>query len=421
MKKISFLGACGEVGASGILVDTEKEKILIDYGLKLQEKPLKYPKEIDEKLNAVIISHAHLDHMGAIPSLYSKGQIFPCIGQEITKDFSKILWKDSIKIAKNENEELKFTEKDVKKALKKYQISTYRKTFKIGKARITTFDAGHIPGSAMVMIENSGKKVLYSGDFNDQDTRLINGCDLEIPNVDILIIESTYADKEHPNRKNEERRILESIYETLENDGIAIIASFAISRAQEILLVLEKYGIKVPVYIDGMAEDSTKIINKYPNLQKEYNSVKNAISKMGVKFIEHPNQRKKVLKKSCIIITPSGMLTGGSVVYYIKKLHKREDCSLILTGFQVPGTEGYNLLKTGRYTNEEIDVKLNMNVKKFDFSAHASRRGLLKLIETTAPKRVFCIHGEHTEKFAKELESMGYDASSPKLGEIFNL
>ncbi len=393
----------------------------MDYGVKIEKKPIEYPEEIQGKINSILLTHAHLDHCGGIPYLFHQSQTCPVIGQEINRPLSRMLLFDSIKIAKYEGEKCRFGDHDVSRSLKKYQPVNYRKPFKIGKTTITSFDAGHIPGSSMFFLETDGKKILYTGDFNTEDTRLIGGCDWEIPSPDVLITECTYGGKEHPDRRNEERKFIEMVRETIANDGVAVVPCFAIARSQEVLLILDNYGIKAPVYVDGMTQKATNIINKYPHLLKEYNSVKNAMKAMNVKFVEHPAQRKKIVKKPCVVVTTSGMLSGGAVVYYLKKLYDREDCSLILTGFQVPDSEGDKLLRTGRYVYGELDLKVNMHVKKFDFSAHASNSDLIDFIEKMNAKKVFCVHGDNTKGFAKELCSRGMDAVAPCRREEFEV
>ncbi len=421
MTKLSFLGGVKEVGRSANLVDTGTEKILLDYGLKLETRPVQYPKPVNTKLNAMLLSHAHLDHCGAVPALFHEKQKCPIFGLEISRLFSKLLWHDSLKIARYEKEKLRYSEKDIETALKKFFPIKYREPFKIGKTTVTAFDAGHIPGSVMFLLEKNGKTILYTGDFNTSDTRLVAGADMDIPHVDALIIESTYAGREQPNRQEQELKLIENVKNTLVNNGIAIIPCFAISRAQEILLVLDEYGINSPIYMDGMAQKATDIINQYPNLQNEYNAVKNAMVRTDIKFVDRSVKRKKIIKQPCVIITTSGMLSGGAVVYYIKKLFDRDDCSLLLTGFQVPGTEGDNLLKTGRYVNEDLDLPVEMNVKKFNFSSHADRSELFDFVKKVNPKQVFCVHGDGTKDFAEELRQDGFDAVAPSGNEVFEV
>lgn len=418
--RLSFLGGCQEVGRSAVLVDAGAEKFILDYGVKINVKPTEYPKEVNTKLNGIMITHTHLDHCGAVPILYRQRQNCPLFGLEITRSLSRMLMYDSYKISKYESEEEKFSKRDISSAIKHFKVVEYRKPFKVGNTRVTFFDAGHIPGSAFILLEAQNKRILYTGDFNLSDTRLIKGADLDIPEVDILITESTYSDREHPDRVKEERKMVETIRETLERDGIALISCFAIARSQETLLVFDEYELEYPIYMDGMSKKATRIINSHPELQREYNCVEKALKRLDVKFITNPSIRKKILKKPCIIVTTSGMLTGGPIAHYIEKIYDREDCTLILTGFQVPGTEGAVLLETGHYIHQDLDLPVKMSVRKFDFSSHAPRSDLFRFVKHVNPGKVFCIHGDNTQRFAQELrEDYGFDTLAPKDDKIY--
>ncbi|MCS7135182.1 MAG: MBL fold metallo-hydrolase, partial [Candidatus Aenigmarchaeota archaeon] len=326
---------------------------------------------------------------------------------------TQLLLLDTLKIAKQEKYFLGFDEEDVKRVLKDFRPIDYKESIEIGETTITPYDAGHIPGSCMFFID-SEHTLLYTGDFKLSDTRLVKGAELP-KEADILITESTYADREHPKREKEEKRFVEFINETLSNDGVVLLPSFAVSRSQEILLILDKYGINATIYMDGMAVTATEIINAYPELQKDYNSLKKALQRLDVRYVE-PYQRKRIVKRPCIIIAGSGMLEGGTVLEYLKRIYNRENSSVAFTGFQVPGTAGYELLKTGRINLNGSELKVKARVKKFDFSSHASRGELFKLIEKANPKKIFCIHGDKTEEFAQQIRDMGFDAVSPETG-----
>lgn len=413
---ITFLGASKEVGRSGILVDIGTEKFVLDYGTKVDGKPARYPKKVDVKLDGILLSHAHLDHIGAVPILYKQGQKCYNYGLQITKAFTRMLLKDSLKIARAEGFDPPFMERDISATLKHFKAVEYNKEFNIGNTKITFIDAGHIPGSAMIKLEANGQTLLYTGDFNISSTRLLKGLDLEeIENIDILIIESTYAKKEHADRRKEEMKFIDCIKSTLANDGIAIVASFAVARTQELLLILDHYDIKCPIYIDGMGQKTTEIIDDYPHLQRDYNEVEKAINRLNVKFVEHASNRKKIIKKPCIILTTSGMLSGGPFVWYIKKLYNKPECSVLLTGYQVSQTEGDILIQTGRYIHDNLNLDVKMSINKFDFSAHASHSQMIRLIKRINPRRIFCIHGDNTEKFAEELRQQGFVAEAAEL------
>ena len=420
MTRLSFLGGVGEVGRSAVLVDTGSEKMLLDYGVKLNVKPTQYPKKVNVKLNGILLTHAHLDHSGSIPILYHQGQKCPFYALEINKPLSRMLLFDSWKISRYEGESERYTKRDIRTTIRHFKPVEYKKPFRIGKTKVTFLDAGHIPGSAMILLETNKKTILYTGDFNLSDTRLIRGADIDLSNVDVLITESTYSDREHPDRFKEERRMIEIIEETIANNGIALVSCFAIARTQEILLVLDEYEVKENIYIDGMSKKATRVIDSHPELQREYNQVKRVLDRLSVKFITNPSIRKKAIKNPSVIVTTSGMLTGGPVAHYIEKLYDKEACTLMLTGFQVPGTEGALLLKTGRYIHGDLDLKLRMSVRKLDFSSHASRTELFKFVRQVNPEKVFCVHGDNTVRFATELRNdYGFDAVSPKDERIF--
>ncbi len=419
MVQISFHGAMASVGCSSVIVDTGVEKIVLDFGTKIQEVPPIFPIPVNTKVDAIIPTHAHLDHSGAVPVFNAQKNGCRVFAPNVTKQLSELLWLDSIKISREEGVTLPFTAKDVSETLSRFVNTSFRKPFKIKKTNATLFNAGHIPGSSMPYID-SDKKILYTGDYKIAETRLMQGADIDLPDVDVLITESTYCDREHPDRKGQEKELIKIVRSTIANDGVALISGFAVGRIDELLLVLDAYGIDFPVYIDGMAKKAMTIINQNRNFIKESKSLDKALAQ--VEYIKDQKMRKKVIKNPCAILTTSGMLSGGPVMWYMSQLHDKRNSSLTLTGFQVEGTPGKTLLETGRYINEEIDVEVKMPVRKLDFSSHLGRTDLFQFINKLNPEKVFCVHGEHTENFAQELKEKGYDAIAPLANDrIFNL
>lgn len=169
-----------------------------------------------------------------------------------------------------------------------------------------------------------------------------------------------------------------------------------------------------------MAKKAITIINQHKSLLKESKSLDRALEK--VEYVTSGRMRKRIVRNPCVILTTSGMLQGGPVVHYLKKLYNRENCSLVLTGFQVEGTAGKTLLETGRYITKELNLDVKMVVKRLDFSSHLGKSELFKFIEKVNPEKVFCVHGEHTEEFAQELREKGWDAIAPLANNrIFNI
>jgi len=420
MIQLNFLGALNTVGASGVLVDTGVEKILMDYGTKIQETPPKFPIPVHGKVDAILASHTHLDHIGGIPIFYAGGNGCPVYAINVTKPLSELLLLDSIKISRDEGIELPFTKKDVKATINNFIPINYRSPFKIHKTVVTAFDAGHIPGSCQFFLDFHEKTLLYTGDLKTTDTRLLEKADSDLPKVDILITESTYADREHPDRKKQEKEMVGIIRDTLAVDGVCVIAGFAVGRIDELLLILDHFGIDYPVFIDGMAKKAITIINQHRNLLKEPNSLDKALKK--AEYVSGERMRKKIIREPCVILSTSGMLSGGPIVWYLKRLYDKKNCSLILTSYQVENTPGKILLETGRFTTKEFDLELEMFVRRLDFSSHCGRSELFEFIEKVNPEKIFCIHGDHTEEFATELRQKGFDAIAPIANNrIFNV
>jgi putative mRNA 3-end processing factor len=431
--KLHCLGAGQEVGRSALLLKG-KDNILLDYGLKLNpttqvkadmELPAKteHPRPVKEELTGIVLSHAHLDHSGAIPSLYKNANA-PLFLTEATLELSNLLWKDTLKIAKLTGEDCGFKPQQVDDTNNSAFYIDYRVPVQISpNTKITFFDAGHIVGSVMTLVEMDHKKILYTGDFRATESQMFKGYDRKLPQVDVLITETTYADAPHKNRKEQEKLLIDEIKETLDNRGIIILPAFAIERSQELVSILDKYNIKVPVYLDGMAKKATTIFAQYPNQFVEYARFKKAVDR--IEFIKNQKKREKIVSANtpCIIITTAGMLEGGPVLGYIRDLGDDPRNKIILTGYQVEGTNGRRLFDKGKLY---IDGKIyapRAKVTKHSFSAHADKLELLELIKKTNPKKVICIHGDKdvTFDFKNELKKLGITAENPAVGDILDL
>ena len=433
--KLECLGAGQEVGRSALLLKG-KENILLDYGLKLNPassdvdpegdvflSKTEYPKKIKDPLHAIILSHAHLDHSGAIPYLYKQSLQTPLFLTPPTLDLSNLLWEDTIKIAKITGNDAGFKPQDIITANDSAYYLDYKKQIQITpNTKVTFYDAGHVVGSVISVVEQENQKVMYTGDFRGSESQMFRGYDKKLPAVDYLITETTYGVENHRDRKEQEKLFTTEILETLENGGSIILPAFAIERSQELISILAKYKINnVPIYLDGMSKKATMIFSQYPEFFTDFKSFKKAVEK--VEFVKNRKKRDKVINKQCIIISTAGMLEGGPALGYIKELGADPKNRIILSGYQVKETNGYRLEQTGKLLIDGKSYQPRAKVTKHSFSAHAGRDEILDLIKRVNPRKVICVHGDKkvTNDFKEELKRMGIDAVNPQNGETVEL
>ena len=408
------LGAVDEVGRSAFLLEAEGKRVLLDYGIKLQPKqrPL-FPPEVG-RVDAVLLTHTHLDHSGALPTLCHGNGCPPVYGIDVTRDFMELLLYDSIKVAKRRGYPLHFNSADVKRVLGKFRPVEYGVTFRLGPLEITPFDAGHIPGSAMYLIKADGSSLLYTGDYNLKETRLCAGADTNLPEVDVLITETTYSDREHPKRKGQELLLKEVVSDTLRRGGLALVAGFAIARLNEVAMALQARGQSQRAYLDGMARACSEIIQSYPHRLRDPDEF--GFSLRHLAAVEHWKDRGGLAKGPNVVLTTSGMLEGGPAHFYIDKRKTDPVSSITLTGYQIDGTEGRRLLNEGEMFIDGQKSPIDMRVSQLDFSSHVGRTDLRNFVELISPSTVVPVHGESPEKFGSELKArMDVEVILPEL------
>jgi len=388
---ITGLGGCQEVGRSSFLLDFG-EKILFDNGVKLTPDKTEYPLPVKTNLDAVVISHAHLDHSGNLPHLFVDSN-FRCYMTPPTLEIAKMLWFDSLKIAGLEGMEPEWDKGEIEKT-EHYTFPTgYRRILDITKnSSLEFFDAGHIVGSAMTKVSFKGKTFLYTGDFKKDETRLFKGADLKTGSIDYLVIEATYGDRNHPPRKEVERLFVEEVQDTIDRGGWALVPAFAVGRSQEIIDILSEYKINAPIYLDGMCQKAARITLSFPKYLKDHKFLKKALS--NAIWVQRESFRKKALKQPSVIVTTAGMLQGGPALNYLKTLYKDNSSSVLLTGYQVEETPGRQLMETKRINIDGQGLEVKGKVEKFDFSAHASQQEMLDSIKKWSPEKVFLVHGD---------------------------
>ncbi|MFH0926960.1 MAG: MBL fold metallo-hydrolase [Candidatus Micrarchaeota archaeon] len=412
--KLDILGAGHEVGRSCFVVNTDK-KIMLDCGLKIhnKEKPQLYPMPPAHGVDACVISHAHLDHIGFLPSLFDhyNPQVISTLP---TKEIGELLLLDSAKIIIEEYGTLPYRRSSHKDAMEAFRTFGYGQKIPVGQTDITLNNAGHVPGSASVLLEHKEKRILYSGDFRLSDTQMHNRAHVE-KDVDLLIVESTYANRDHPNRKDLEVQLAEMARETIENGGSLLLPAFAVGRTQELLSVLKSQAPDLPVWVDGMGVEASKIVSHYGAYIRDVKAFRKYLEQ--VNFVTGRRDRQKVLSQPSVIISTAGMLQGGPAMQYLLSLNKNSQC--IFSGYCVEGTNGHNLLNYGYVEKEGERFVPGVPISYLDFSAHAGRTELFDYVKGVNPKKVVCVHGDEKiiDGFVEELKLEGFDASGPVAGD----
>lgn len=419
--KVSILGAAKEVGRSAFLVNSDHTSILMDYGVLIKREPI-FPMHVKPKdIDAVVITHAHLDHSGFVPSLFlSESAEIQVYGTLPTFELSELLIEDMIKIS---GFYLPFEYIDLMAMLKHSKNLQYREPHMVNDFKITLHESGHIIGGATVIVEHEGKRLFYTGDINTRGSKLLRPADLDFDEVDLMIIESTYSQAEQMPREQSEKELLHYAYEVVERGGTLFIPAFSVERAQEIATVLKTYNFPYKVAMDGMALKANEIMMRHPTFLRNADIFKKSIAES--EWIRGWNRRKTVVKEPCVIISPAGMLVGGSAVFYMQQIAKSDRNGIALVSFQGEGTPGRALLEK-RITIFDGKVrKCLADVKRFEFSGHNSRSELFEILDRLkgSPK-VLTVHGDESScsKFAEEIkEKYGYDARAPDVGEIIEI
>ncbi len=426
--KIHVLGAGREVGRSLMLLESEGKKIALDAGIKVKDQDMEVtglPKLPEStRVDAAIISHAHLDHSGFSPELNRRYNT-PFFMTMPTQGLVDLLVKDAKKI----DPDLPYGREDIDGMFRKTVTIPYEMEHSIGNVKFSLHDAGHIPGSAMVDIKANKKRLFYTGDFKVNETQLLSGIKQPEGHVDVLIIESTYAKRYHPPRKETEKRIIDSIKKTLKRGGHVLFPTFAVGRTQELAMVLAEHHINAPIFIDGMGKTATEITLNYPRYLKNPGKLKNAFENLK----QVGKDKKAAIKEPSIIIATSGMLEGGPAISYLLTLNdlKRQedvDSAVIFTGYCVEGTGGWLLqnkqvcrLKPRKEGGKVKMIPINLEVKYEPLSAHAGRSELFSFIEKMNPAKIICVHGDDCEGFANELQENGFKAIAPQIGESITI
>lgn len=426
--RLTALGGFREVGRSCILMQTRDSNILLDVGLNVGNPIDRFPFfEVPEfsirDLDAVIISHAHLDHCGLVPFLYKYGYRGPVYCTLPTRNLSTMLQLDFIQICEKEGNPPPYSKRDVKQTvLHTIPLSWGKVTDIAPDIKLTLHNSGHILGSSMIHLHfgKGGYNFVYTGDFKFQKTRLLEKANVKFPRVESLLIESTYGGPQDriPSRQESERELRQILNTTLKRGGKVLIPVLAVGRAQELIIVLEEYvskGLidKVPIFLDGLISEATAIHTANPDFlssdlkEKILHQGKNPFLSDYFSTVSSQDERLDIVQGGpCIILATSGMLIGGPSVQYLRALAEDSNNSLIFVSYQVQRTLGSRLQK-GFREFQYVDAKgrtqlVKVNLKIFTlegFSGHSSRSQISQFLRRIQPrpKLVIVNHGEESK------------------------
>jgi metallo-beta-lactamase family protein len=445
--KITFLGAAQTVTGSRHLVETTDAKILLDCGMFQGFKPLRDrnwkpfsvpPSEID----AVVLSHAHLDHSGWLPVLVREGFKGPVYASTATRDLTELLLLDSAHLQEEDARRANrggwtrhtpakplYTVKDAERAISRIIPMAPGKTTWINKVCLELAPSGHLLGATIIILTADGKKLVFSGDLGRNDDLMMPPPSL-ISEADVLLIESTYGNRLHQS-DNFQSRFGEIIRETLKRKGTILLPAFAVGRAQTLMLLLRRLKTlgeipaHLPVYLDSpMATRATAIYLRHRKLLKiSANEAKESTE--GVTFIATPKESLALVRSDQpkVIISASGMATGGRVLSHLVKIAPNPRHSIVVAGYQVPGTRGATLVSGAKVVKIYGQyVEINAQVTQLEgFSGHADAQGLMNWMKAfqRPPSHTFIVHGEPDASDALRMrikDELGWSVSSPEQG-----
>ncbi|GHO89291.1 MBL fold metallo-hydrolase [Dictyobacter formicarum] len=424
--ELTFLGGASEVGGSSTLLRVAGHYLLIDGGMRpaARDGQARVPDLAlldDHPPEALLITHAHIDHTGSLPLIASLYPHIPIYATESTRVLTEILLRDSVRIMEQEGlkpdgETPLYNVEQVDALLGRIQPIGFRQVFTpipaAPEIRVFYLPAGHILGAGMLYFVTPEGTLLHTGDISVTDQRTIKGVNIaSLPTADIMICEGTYGNRAHSSRREEERKFAEAVQSTVARNGRVLCPAFAVGRAQEIVLILKSYRASghispVPIYLDGMVRSVCTAYqgqshDLHPNLQRY---LRNARRPLFVDpdlhiFAVRSHERAELItrKEPAIIISSSGMLSGGASPLYGATIATREQDALLLTGYQDEESPGAALLRARPGMPLQIgsqSVLLACKVEKYNLSGHADAEQISQVVMKVAPRCLILVHGE---------------------------
>jgi metallo-beta-lactamase family protein len=444
--RISFLGAAGTVTGSKYLVETDSTRLLVDCGLfqglkTLRERNWEPPPVSAHKLDAVLLTHAHLDHSGYLPLLVSAGFRRPIRCTPGTAALARILLLDAAHLQEEDARRANryhysrhapalplYTTEDAERALPLMKPASFDETFEVGELQITFLPAGHILGAASVRIEAGGKSVLFSGDVGRPNDLLMRP-PRPFGGADVLVVESTYGDRLHA-PEDPHAQLATIVNRVCGRGGVLLVPAFAVGRSQALLHLLAELTARgaipaVPTYLNSpMAIDATDIFCAHPGEHKLSPEACNAMCQAAVATREIEESKALNTKSGpMILIAGSGMATGGRILHHLRSYGSEPRNGILLAGFQAAGTRGA-ALRDGAQTLKIHGQQVPIRAERFTLdglSGHADWRELTQWLRLARlPRRVFITHGEPVAADAFRLhlrEELGWESHVARDGQ----
>jgi len=454
--KIEFQGAARTVTGSKHILHINGKNILLDCGLfqgrrkEAEDKNRNFPF-VPSSVSTMLLSHAHIDHSGNIPNLVRYGYSGKIYTTPATVDLLKEMLLDSGHIQERDVEYINkkhkkkglpeveplYTVKDAEKSLDVFIPFPYHKTLNLDNINFTFYDAGHILGSAQILIEAGGKRILFTGDLGRDELPIIRNPE-KIPDIDVLIMESTYGNRLHKDIENARKDFKEIVNKVFQRKGKIVVPAFSVGRTQEIVYTLdilyrENKIPRIPIYVDSpLSVNVTEVFSKHPECfdkeaLEEFRKDGNRFGFGEIKYIRDTQDSIALNKRTdpMVIISASGMCEHGRILHHLKNNIGNPKNAILIVGYQAENTLGRRLVEKQRVVRifgEEYKRRAEVFVLN-EFSAHADRNGLLEKVKETRPKKVFLVHGEplQMDPLAQEIKGMGYNVYTPEPGEIYDI
>ncbi len=422
--RLSCLGASRQVGRTCFLLQTPESRILIDCGIDPSEDGTETYPYLDapefniSEIDAVVVSHSHLDHSGLIPYLFKYGYQGPIYCTAPTRDIMALLQLDMVKIQRNEGKEPIYTSDEVRQMVLHTITLEYDEVTDITPdVRLTLYNAGHMLGSSIVHLNigNGLHNFAYTGDLKYARTNVLEPANTQFPRIETLMMESTYGGRENTMAEQEADEVMiNTIKETFERGGKVLMPVLGSGRAQEVMVIVERLVRegkvpKAPIYVDGMLSDITAIHTAYPeylsrNLRQQiFHQESNPFMSEIIKKVGSNKERQQILLEEgpCLILATSGMLHGGPSVEYLKNLCEGKKHSLVFSCYQPPGSLGQRIRDGDKEVTFPEDgkqraYKINMQVGRIEITNHSDRRQLMNYVKrcNPQPRKIIVVHGE---------------------------